>query len=63
MGHSTISATQKYARHDQSLIALELEYANSLLYNEKDNKLTMLEMKKRALKSQLLELEKQYNEI
>lgn len=63
MGHATLGSTQKYARHDQELIAIELEYANSLLYNEKDSKLTMLEMKKRALKSQLIELERQYNEI
>lgn len=63
MGHSTIGATQKYARHDQDLIAIELEYANSLLYKEKNNQLNFVEMKKRALSYQLLELEKQYNEI
>lgn len=63
MGHSTILATQKYARHDKDLIAIELEYANSLLYKEKDNQLNLIEMKKRALQYQLLELEKQYNEI
>ncbi len=63
MGHSTIGSTQKYARHDQDLISIELEYANSLLYNEKNNQLNLVEMKKRALTYQLLELEKQYNEI
>lgn len=35
MGHATISATQKYARIDQDLIAIELEYANSLIYENK----------------------------
>lgn len=63
MGHSTISATQKYARHDQALIAIELEYANNLVYSENDNKLNLLDMKKKALQSQLLQLEKESDEI
>lgn len=62
MGHSIIDSTQKYARHDKDLIAIELEYANSLLYNQ-ENHTTLLDMKKKALRYQLLELEKQYNEI
>lgn len=63
MGHSTIAATQKYARHDKELMAIELDYANSLIYRQKNNQLSLLEMKKKALQYQLLELEKQYNEI
>lgn len=62
MGHATISATQKYARHDQELIAVELEYANSLLYDGKSN-MNLLEMKKKALEYQIKELENQYNAI
>lgn len=63
MGHSTISATQKYARHDKDLISVELEYANNLIYRENDSKLSLLDMKKKALQSQLLALEQEYNEL
>lgn len=59
MGHGTISSTQKYARHDIELMAIELEYANSLVYN--NNSPNLLEMKKKALQYQIKELEKQYN--
>lgn len=62
MGHSTIGSTQKYARHDSELLAVELEYANNLLHKEEIS-ISLLEMKKKALKSQLLELEKEYNAL
>lgn len=63
MGHSTINATQRYARHDSELIAIELEYANNLLYKDGEFKSNFLDMKKQAIKSQLLELEKEYNAL
>lgn len=63
MGHSTVAATQKYARHDKELISVELEYANSLLYNPTDINVSLLDMKKKALQSQILELESQYNAL
>lgn len=62
MGHSTIGSTQKYARHDSELLATELEYANSLLHKG-EGSISLLEMKKKALKSQLLELEREYNAL
>jgi integrase len=61
MGHATLTATQKYARYDKDLISIELEYANNLICHN-DN-LSLLEMKKRALISQIEDLEKQYNAI
>lgn len=60
MGHSTISSTQKYARHDSDLLAIELEYANNLIHTG-ETSISLLEMKKKVLKNQLIELERQYN--
>lgn len=60
MGHATISATQKYARIDQDLIAIELEYANSLIYENKS--LNLSDMKIKALENQIKELESKANE-
>lgn len=62
MGHSTIKATQKYARHDKDLIAVELEYANNLIYDNKED-FSLLELKRKALRSQLVEMEKEYNDL
>lgn len=62
MGHSTIEATQKYARHDKDLIAAELEYANSLVYENSEN-LSLLELKKKVLRKQLIDLESVTNEL
>lgn len=62
MGHSNINSTQKYARHDKELFAVELEYANNLIYSN-NAPATLLEFKKRALINQLIELERQANEI
>ncbi len=62
MGHSNINSTQKYARHDSELLAVELEYANNLLLRNEDAT-SLIEMKKKVLKSQLLELEREYNAL
>jgi integrase/recombinase XerD len=62
MGHSTLNATQKYARYDKDLISIELEYANSLIYNNTE-KLSLLELKGKALKSQLIQLGIDYDNL
>lgn len=62
MGHSSIEATQKYARHDKDLIAAELEYANGLIYKNNEN-ISLLELKKKVLKKQLKDLENISNEL
>lgn len=62
MGHSTMDATQKYARHDKDLMAVELEYANSLIY-QKSEMNSLIDLKKKVLIKQLLDLENYSNEL
>lgn len=56
MGHADLKSTQKYARHDQELIELELRFANAMVFGRGFTK-SIVEMKIDALNSQVLKLD------
>lgn len=56
MGHAELKSTQKYARHDQELIELELRFANAMVFGRGFTK-SLVQMKIDALNSQLLKLD------
>jgi integrase len=56
MGHASEKSTSKYARYDKDLISLELQYANSMIYNGAQHK-SIVDLKVEALKSQVRKLE------
>lgn len=58
MGHASISSTEKYARHDKDMIALELKYANLVVFHGLQSK-SLVQMRLAALQAQVREIEKQ----
>ncbi|MDP3172559.1 MAG: tyrosine-type recombinase/integrase [Polaromonas sp.] len=58
MGHADLKSTQKYARHDQDLIELELRFANAMVFGKGFTK-SIVQMKIDSLNSQLVHLETQ----
>lgn len=58
MGHAELKSTQKYARHDQDLIEVELRFANAMAFGRGSTK-SLVQMKIDALNSQVVHLEAQ----
>lgn len=58
MGHASIASTEKYARHDKDMIALELKYANQVVFHGLESK-SLVRMRLDALQAQVKEIEKQ----
>lgn len=57
LGHATIKATQKYARHDRDLLEAELAFANQVVFKGSGVR-SIAEIRKAALQAQLDEVEK-----
>jgi integrase len=58
MGHASISSTEKYARHDKDMIALELKYANQVVFHGLQSK-SLVRMRLEALQAQVRDIERQ----
>lgn len=56
MGHAEIKSTEKYARHDKDLYAVEVAHANLMVFGKGVPK-SILQLKKEALQSQLKKIE------
>ncbi|WP_139379421.1 site-specific integrase [Zoogloea sp. LCSB751] len=58
MGHASVASTEKYARHDKDMIALELKYANQVVFHGLESK-SLVQIRLDALQAQVKEIEKQ----
>lgn len=57
MGHSSIASTEKYARHDRDMIALELMYANQAVFKGLQSK-SLKRLRLEALQAEVRQIEK-----
>jgi len=55
MGHADIKSTMKYARYDEELMRLELQHANSMVFNGANPK-SILQLQLEALNAQVIKL-------
>lgn len=60
MGHKDVKSTLKYARHDQDLMTLELQHANSMVFTGAVPK-PIVQIKLEALNAQVRQLQAEFN--
>lgn len=58
MGHVNVKSTLKYARHDQDLMQLELQHANTMVFNGATPK-SLVQLKFEALDAQIRKLRRE----
>ncbi len=58
MGHASIASTEKYARRDKDMIALELKFANQVVFQGLQSK-SLVQMRLESLQAQVREIERQ----